>query len=337
MSLHSYYKVNKVTLALLGFCCIFFNTPLKAQNLTIENSVDTYDSLLFEYILFDSLLLNELSADSSSFLQLLDELMEEKYVKSRFSIRLGYSGLVSNAGRTIGINQYGFNTGISYYHKSGAFADISGYWNSNQTPSYNATITDIGYMGNITTNWSYWMSYSHYFFTVPEDETIVYPFTNALNASSNYYIKKLGLGLDYSFTFGEERAHRIRINTGYNFTKSNWWIFDRVGVNPNLSMLMGNANVITWVIDNNQTIELVNQMGLKRFRDIKNSFTNESYPVDKNTFGIMNYSLFIPLSLSIKQATLMVNYTLNIPVALPGEVLDTSINNYISATLMYTF
>ena len=337
MTLHKFFKINKLTLALWGFCCLSSITPVKAQEIAVENSVSTYDSLLIEYMLFDSLLLNELSADSTSFLQLLDDLMEEKYLKSSFSIRIGYTGEVSNAGRTIGINQYGYNTGVSYYHKSGVFADVSGYWNSDQIPNYNATITDLGYMGNFTANWSYWASYSHYFFTVPEDETIVYPFTNAINTSSNYYIKKIGLGLDYSFTFGAETAHRIRVNSGYNFSKSNWWIFDRVGINPNLSMLMGNANVITWVIDNNQTIELVKQMGLQKFRDLQNTDTTESYPVDKNAFGIMNYSLFLPLSFSIKKATLMVNYTLNMPVALPGEVLDTSLNNYVSATLMYTF
>ena len=330
-----------LVIALTGFIHLLTISNSNAQVLQDSNSTE-YDSLLNDYLYFDSLLLDELTTDSASFFQMLDNLVEEKYIRSAFSTRLGYSGQVTNAGRTIGIDQYGFNAGFSYYHKSGVFADLSGYWNSDQIPNYNTTVVDIGYMGNFTPNWGYWASYNHYFFSEPEDETIIYPFTNAINLSSNYYIKKLSFGADYSFTFGDETAHRVRLNTSYRLTKANWWVFDRVSLTPNLSLLMGNANVISWQINSAQAKQLINKIGLKRYRYLKNNYPDEleaaiSYPIEQNTFGLMNYSLFIPVTFTIKKFSLMVNYTLNLPVELPGEELDTSLNNYLSTTLMFTF
>lgn len=330
-----------LVLTLWGFAYLLPNSMLSAQNLQDSTSTN-YDSLLDDYLYFDSLLLDELTADSASFFQMLDNLVEEKYIKSSVSTRVGYSGQVTNAGRTIGIDQFGFNAGFSYYHKSGVFADLSGYWNSDQVPNYNTTVMDIGYMGNFTPNWGYWASYNHYFFSKPEDETIAYPFTNAINFSTNYYIKKLSFGTDYSFTFGDETAHRIRLNTSYSLSKVNWWIFDRVSLTPNLSLLMGNANVISWQINSAQVKQLINQIGLRKYRYMKNNYPDELeaailYPIEQNTFGLMNYSLFVPVIFTVKKFSLMVNYTLNLPVALPGEELDTSLNNYLSTTLMFTF
>lgn len=307
-----------------------------------ETIIEDYDSLLTEYLFFDSLLLDELTADSATFFQMLDNLVEGNYIKSTFSTRIGYSGQITNAGRTIGINQFGFNTGVSYYHKSGVFADLSGYWNSNQIPNYNTTIIDVGYMGNFTPNWGYWASYNHYFFSKSEDETISFPFTDAINASTTYYLKKLSFGVDYSFTFGDETAHRIRINTSYTLATPSWWIFDRISFTPNLSLLMGNANVVSWQINSAKVKELITKIGLRRFRYLKNNEpekleTTLLYPVESNAFGIMNYSLFLPVIFTIDKFSLMVNYTINLPVELPGEELDVSLNNFISTTLIFTF
>ncbi len=334
---------NILSLALWGFFCLLPSPKLQAQ---IWNQEDTllinYDSLLSEYLYFDSLLLDELTSDSASFMQLLDDLMGEKYIKSSFSTRIGYSGQITNAGRTIGINQYGFNAGVSYYHKSGVFADVSGYWNSDRVPNYNTTIIDVGYMGNFAPNWSYWASYSHYFYAKTEGDAISFPFTDAINASTNYYLKKLSFGIDYSFTFGKETAHRIRLNTSYTFAKGNWWIFDRVSFTPNLSLLMGNANVVSWQINATQAKQLINRIGRKKFRYLQINHPDEleaalSYPIETNAFGIMNYSLFMPVIFTVKKISLMVNYTLNLPVALPNEELDTSLNNFLSTTLIFTF
>lgn len=329
--------------ALLGFLYLATFSKVQAQKvINQDTSSVNYDSLLLEYLYFDSLLLDELTSDSASFFQLLDNLVGGNYLKSKFSARIGYSGQITNAGRTIGIEQYGFNAGMSYYHKSGIFGDVSGYWNSDQIPSYNTTIIDVGYMGNITAHWGYWASYNHYFFADSENDSLVYPFTDALNASTNYRIKDLNFGLDYSFTFGEETAHRLRLNTSYYLSKNNLWIFDRVSFSPNISILWGNSNVVSWQINYARAKEMVKRIGIRKFRYLQNNYPDElqnslSYQVENNVFGLMNYSLFVPVTLTKNKFSLMINYTLNLPVALPGEELDTSFNNYVSSTLMFTF
>jgi len=298
-------KYNFLAIALLGFCCLSYS-PVLAQKDTTQVTSPDYDSLLLDYLYFDSLLLDELTSDSASFLQLLDNLMEEKYIKSAFSTRIGYSGQITNAGRN------------------------------------NTTIVDVGYMGNFSPKWSYWASYNHYFFSKTEDDAIAFPFTDVINASTNYYIKKLSFGIDYSFSFGSETAHRIRLNTSYNLAKNDWWVFDRVSLSPNLSLLMGNASVVNWQVNSAREKTLINRIGMMRYRYLENNDPDRLnklllYPVESNAFGIMNYSLFVPVTFTIKKFSLMVNYTLNLPVALPGEELDTSLNNYLSTTLIFTF
>lgn len=332
--------LRNTLLALWAFWCF---TPLPGIAQVNDTTTDTYDSTLTDYLIFDSLLLEELASDSTSFFSLLESLSNENYIKSMLSLRAGYSGQITNAGRTIGINQYGFNAGVSFYHKSGMYADVSGYWNSDQIPNYTTTIADVGYMGNFTPNWGFWASYTHYFYSGGSSDSTIYPFSNAINASTNYYIKNLSFGVDYSFTFGTETAHRIRINTGYTLaTQKKWWIFDRVSFSPNLSMLLGNANVVSWQTNLAKQQELIRRIGWKRYRYLQINEPEKlaeflTTQVESNAFGIMNYSLFIPVTFTIKKFSVMINYTLNAPVALPGEVLDTSVNNYFSSTALFTF
>ncbi len=105
---------------------------------------------------------------------------------------------------------------------------------------------------------------------------------------------------------------------------------------------MGNANVVSWQINATQAKQLINRIGRKKFRYLQINHPDEleaalSYPIETNAFGIMNYSLFMPVIFTVKKISLMVNYTLNLPVALPNEELDTSLNNFLSTTLIFTF
>lgn len=310
---------------------------------------DEYDSLLNEYAELDSILLAEIENDSSSLLSLLDEILAEDYLKSQFSVRLGYTSDITNAGRNYGVQQFGLNAGLAYYHKSGVFADIAGYYNSDQDPKYNTTITTLGYMGMIKTKWNYYLSYDHYFYNQPQnsDYIIDYPLTNSINTSINFLHKGISIGNDYSFLFGDETAHRIRLNLGYSHYFMDVGFIDRIGVNPIMSVLAGNANVTTTVftqeIAQDVMRDLIQQMGRRRFLELYKDnpdLLNEMLSVEqtKNTFGIMNYSLFLPLSFSIKNTTLLLNYSLNFPIALLGETdLDTTPNSYFSATFLHTF
>jgi hypothetical protein len=342
------WHINSTLKRLVIFSVVFYalssSKPIQAQE------IDAYDSLLADYATLDSLILAEIENDSSTLLSILEDIMNEDYLKSQLTLRIGYTSDITNAGRNFGIQQFGLNAGIAYYHKSGVFADVAGYYNSDQDPGYSTTITSVGYMGTIKPFWYYYASYDHFFYTQPKDSdyVITYPLTNAFNASTYFLIKGINLGLDYSFMFGAETAHRTRLNLSYSFgTKKKAWIFDRIGFNPNISVLAGNANVTTLIF--NQEIakenrqDLIQQIGRRRFFELYQTDPDLlksmlSQEVTKNTFGIMNYSLLAPVSFRIKKSTLLLNYTINFPVALPGETnLDTTPNSYFSATYLFTF
>ena len=326
-----------------GLFYFFAGSFVQAQEM------DKYDSLLADYTALDSMLLNEMENDSSSLLSILEDIMNEDYLKSQLTLRVGYTSDITNAGRNFGVQQFGLNAGAAYYHKSGVFVDVAGYYNSDQDPKYNTTITSLGYMGLFTPKWNYYLSYDHFFYSQPKDTNLAidYPLTNALNSSTNFLIKGLNLGLDYSFMFGKETAHRSRLNLSYSFAIKNAGLIDRIGFNPNLSMLAGNANVTTTVFNREiaqaNSRELIYKIGraryyylLKNNPELLKSLLSEEQT--KNTFGIMNYSILVPITFRIKKSTLLLNYTLNFPVALPGESsLDTSPNSYFSATYLFTF
>jgi hypothetical protein len=263
--------IRHLTFLGLVFYLLLGNARVQAQEL------DNYDSLLADYATLDSLLLAELENDSSSLMSILEDIMNEDYLKSQLTVRAGYTSNITNAGRNFGIQQYGLNAGVAFYHKSGVFADVSGYYNSDQDPKYNTTITSVGYMGVFGPKWNYYLSYDHFFYEKPQDTdyVITYPLTNSLNASTNFLFSGFNIGGDYSFMFGEETAHRGRLNLSYYLSFRDVGFIDRINFSPNLSMLAGNANITSTVF--NQEIakensrELIEEIGLQRFRFLYNN------------------------------------------------------------------
>lgn len=335
---------TRIHLAFLSlvFSVFIVSIPLHAQDL------DDYDSLLADYATLDSLLLAELENNSSSLMSILEDILNEDYLKSQLIFRAGYTSNITNAGRNFGTQQYGLNAGVAFYHKSGLFADVSGYYNSDQDPKYNTTVTSAGFMGLFGPKWNYYLSYDHFFYRAPQnvDYLINYPLTNSINASTNLLIGGINLGADYSFMFGDETAHRTRLNLSYYLSFRKVGFIDRINFNPNLSVLAGNANVTTIVfsqeIARENSTDLIHDIGIMRYRYLYNNDRDQlktllSEEQTSNAFGIMNYSIFIPVSFSIKKTTLLLNYSLNFPVALPGETnFDTTPNSYFSATLLFT-
>ena len=331
-------------LTLLGWVFSFLIMPGKVQ----AQEMDEFDSLLAEYALLDSLLLEEFGNDSTELFSLIEDLIDEDYLKSIFTLRAGYTSNITNAGRNFGVSQYGLNAGVAFYHKSGLYADVAGFYNSDQEPKYNTTILALGYMGLLGKRWNYFISYDRFIYHQSNDTDLIieYPLKNSLNTSINYNIKGFTLGTDYSFMFGDELSHRVRLNLGYSYQSQEAWIFDNISLNPNISMLAGNQNITSVVF--NQEIarensrELIRQIGRRRYLDLYQNNRNLlilllSEEQTNNVFGIMNYSLFLPVTFRVKQTSLLLNYSLNFPVALPGEEgLDTTPNSYVSATLLFS-
>jgi len=201
-------------------------------------SSQTKDTLSYA----DQLAALEAEMDSLSIFNLIESVMNlEASPESELNLHLGYTSSVTSAGRDFDINQRGYSPGISYYHKSGIYADLSGYWNSDVEPNYNPTILSFGYLNTLNEKWSYSFDYERWFFN-PNDSS-ENSLTNSLGASINYNLGKIDFGLDYSLLFGKEAAHRIIGNLGYNINIGKRYFFDNISFYPNVGILYGNADV----------------------------------------------------------------------------------------------
>lgn len=343
---------------------VFFNAAIFYQ---ISAQESEYDSLLNYYLQSDSVLLDqleiELASEELTILDLIDSILETDFRFSQLSLRIGYTSNITYAGRNFGVDQQGLNAGVSYYHKTGLFADISGYWNSHIEPNYNPTITTLGYFGSLTKKWTYTVSYDHYFYQTPgDDELVYYPLTNSLNASTYVELGKFTIAGDYSFLFGQENAHRARANLMYSFSKKKLGFIDRFVFMPTASILMGNADIyqiapvypeanlktryeirqkmfeeygkarVNYLWHNNREIYL--ELEKETYNLYKDDFVDYEI-ISNNVFGIMNYSLSAPFYFYINNFTVALSYHYNIPVALPGEDLNVTPNSYIGASLIY--
>ena len=305
------------------------------------------DSLLNETLAYDSLLLEELAQDSLSIIDLIDSLLEGDFRYSSLMFRTAYTSNIVNAGRDFGISQYGFSIGASYYHKTGIFGDVTSYWNSDVEPHINPTTLSLGYMGSITPKWGIIASYDHYFYSENESyDGILYPLTNALNASTYLDLKHFSFGVDYAFLFGDETAHRIRPNMyGVIRIKTSSFI-NEIYFFPSASMLLGNQTV--YFLDENysQLQAVLERDGIGNLQQHRRRRPNlTQYLIDNyvtyeersdDVFGIMNYSLSLPIMFRMSRFTLSTSYYINFPIALPGEDIDLSPNSYFNVSLLYS-
>lgn len=317
------------------------------------------DSLLQHHLRADSILLDELenmlAEDSITIFDLIDSMSGGAYQMSQLSFRLGYTSNITNAGRNFGVEQHGVGAGVSYYHYSGLYADLSGYWNSDISPNYNPTVASIGYMGNLTPSWSFMLGYDHYFYREEDDDFATsYPLTNALNASTYIDVGSFSAGIDYSYLFGSKSAHRLRGNLMYVLRGKKFWFVDRFTFMPGASAMMGDQEIYnlypTFQYSRREAIGVIaekvgrrNLLWLYRnnrdaYNALLDEFINDNILWEENienVFGLMNYSISAPLYLFIGRFSILVYYNLNIPVALPGEELDLNPNSYFGCTLMY--
>ncbi|MEQ8302763.1 MAG: hypothetical protein RIB47_05175 [Cyclobacteriaceae bacterium] len=282
---------------------------------------------------FDASALNELDSiltleDSLSIFNMIDSLMQLPEVSfgSQLALRVGYSSNIASAERTLGIGQFGLSPGISYYHKSGAYLDVSGYWSKEFEPAYYLTIISAGYIGSINKWWSILPEYSKYLYSQDNDDIVV-PYTNSLGMSNFFDVKPVTFRLDYNFFFGDQVAHRLMPGIMLNLNKSHWLGMDRVSFFPSFNVLFGSETTIEEVPYS--TTLLGNLIRIRNGLDL-------FYEQEKTLFGVMNYGFSAPVTLRIKNWNFLLAYTYNIPKALPGEVLGLSNGGYLSSSITYT-
>jgi hypothetical protein len=266
--------------------------------------------------------------DSLSIFSLIDSLLEQgSLTSSQLALRLTYNSNVMSTGRTLGIQNFGLSPGLSYYHKSGFYGDISGYWSKDFDPSYYLTVASVGYMRDFSKHFSVLAGYDHYFYRVGEDNYV--PYKNAISVSPTLELKPLALTATYSFYFGDAYANRIMPGLNLILEKKKLFNIDRVAISPAFFLLLGDEKLteIEYVAPQSaaEAVQNYRKYGT-RFRLVQH---------DRTVFGVMNYAISIPLTVNHKNWGFAFSYTYNIPKALPGEVLTLSESSYLSGSLTY--
>jgi hypothetical protein len=255
------------------------------------------------------------ASDSLNIFNLIDSLLNNSEVSgSQLALRLSYNSNVLSAGRTLGIENFGLAPGISYYHSSGFYGDVSGYWSKDFEPAYYLTIVSLGYMKDFSKRFSLMAGYDRYLYSIGEDYYI--PFKNTFYITPILEFKPISLTGNYSFYSGDETAHRIMPGLSVTLQKRKFRKIDRVALIPSFFILFGNQVVTTH----------------KYFETRRGTITIET---SKNVFGVMNYAISVPLSINIDHWSFSFTYAYSIPKALPGETLTFSESTYLSASLTY--
>ncbi len=281
----------------------------------------------------DSLLIHPDSiltySDSLNIFKLIDSLLSlpENRATSQIGFRLSYNSNVLSAGRTMGIDQFGLAPGISYYHKTGLYADASFYWSKDFEPRYYLTILSAGYMHAFSKNLSVIASYDRYFYRFDEDFT---PYENALSISPFLDFKYVTLRFDYAFYFGDQQAHRLMPSVSANLEKKEILGLNKISFMPGIFVLMGNEQITELILPQTPAQWIVAWI---KIRNGLPWYTLETH----NVFGIMNYAFTAPLYIHFKSWTFSVSYAYNIPKALEGETLTLPESGFLSKQYLSSF
>ncbi len=306
---------------------VIFSVALFLGALSVKSqSLDTLNQIKQELppLTFD---------DSLSIFNLIDSLVQFPELLeggSSLVARLGYNSNITSANLALGIDQFGLSPGISYYHKSGLYLDATAYWSQEYSPSLYLTIASAGYLKSIK-KWTVNLEYSRYIYSY-SDSTYNAPYTNTLGLSNFFDARPFLFRLDYSLYFGEKTAHRIAPTVMLNLEKRNWLGMKRVLLYPTFSVLLGDES---W--QNSQYIPYSTKLLDIIYRVRHNLPLYYLQTENKNEFGVLNYSVSLPLSISLKNWTFLLSYTYNFPKTLSGEQLNLTNSGYLSFSLIRYF
>lgn len=270
------------------------------------------------------------AADSLSIFSLIDSLLElqEQEESSQLALRLSYNSNVLSAGRTLGIENFGLSPGLSYFHKSGFYADVSGFWSKDFDPSYYLTILSGGYMKDFSKHFSVMAGFDKYLYNF-KGEDVYIPYRNTLSVTPIVDVRPLSLSVNYSFYFGDQYAHRVMPTLSATLERKKFWHFDRISISPSVLLLWGNE-IIT-------KIEYIPPSTIREaFQNVRTFGTRyRTVITEKEVFGIMNYAISVPLNVSYKNWGFSVTYIYNIPKALPGEPETLPESTFLTGSLLY--
>jgi len=286
-------------------------------------------------------ILDEIENDTTSFFALLDSILNLE-VPSLISFYTSYSSKVLYTGRDYDIDQYGIMSGISYFHKSGIFVDISGSYYSQITPGYNSTNLALGYSGYLKSKLNYALSYEHYFFnTVDEASSVNSNLNNALKASTSIRLSVFTLGVNGTVYFGSSHpSYRLAPQFTLHPKIKTKGLLSKFSIRPTVHFPITDENIYNTNFRYFTARRIINRIGKRRFYLLYNRPDSRLYDrlhndTVQNVFTLSNVSITLPLRFNHKKWSCAATYNLNFPIALPGEILDYAMTDYFGLSASY--
>ncbi|MEM9895268.1 MAG: hypothetical protein AAF789_02765 [Bacteroidota bacterium] len=198
----------------------------------------------------------ERELDSISIFYFLDSVLSQDFrLSNEFNVRMSYTSSITAAGREFVPNQVGFAPGVSFYHRTGLFGDLSSFHDTGSELTYNPVILNVGYLTTKPSMLNFSVDFERWFY-FSESETMD-NFNNALSAGVSLQKGRFSLQADYSFLFGDAVAHRIIPTLSYQLRLGDFWKFKSITLHPSASLIAGNLDYIQMRVDQRELDERV--------------------------------------------------------------------------------
>jgi hypothetical protein len=314
------------------------------------------DSLSIE----QQLLQLELELDSASLFDFLDSLLAIPVTKSEVGIRMGYSSSRLSAGRDFNQQQKGLTPGVSYYHKSGLYADLSTFFDGQYSPAAYQSILHGGFMWLPNRKWVV-NPYLERTFNHQYSSDLFY----SLGTSISYDFKLFETSIDYAFLWGNDTGHRIIPSLSKKIRFNNVPLVKTLTLYPSISLMSGTTTIFNYQYSSSQiddylleiqslsddeirflrisgriTTEQAIQLRVTRRLLLEGDNTDKAFLKDllntleeDKAFALLSYTISLPASFTFGRTNVMISYSYSFPQRVPGEDLDLDPTGYINLTL----
>lgn len=221
------------------------------------------------------------------------------------------------AGSELEDNMVAINGNLYFFHSKGLFVGASGVWYGDPGAGYSTTIASAGINKFINQKKSlnFRASYSRYFYA-NTDFPSENPYTNNLSTGISLRNKWIGGRLSLNLLFGQDFGMNITPGIFSRVPVLRFGKYNKIQLEPELLILIGS-----------ETVELANIIDLGSQQGSQTTTT-------KNTYGLLNTRLYLPVCFYIGDFDLELSYSLKIPVA-QDENADYPVSSFFSFSIGY--
>jgi hypothetical protein len=289
---------------------LFFSIPAFSQEEKLDRILDEF---LFGTTINDSLL-ESLTVNDLD----LNDLINTMYKYGFIYARTEFENKTFFSGQDIGIRQYNITGQVYYQGPKGLNIGIAGVMYSQFEPKYNTTILTAGYNNRIrgVKGLSVRGLYNRYFFA-KVDSVKENAFNSSVDLGLTYQYKILGSSVDVSALMGNENTIAVNWDIYGDIPLKKFGINNQISFEPQISFYFGT-----------ETVVVNTYVNLPRF--------SGEISTSRKSFGLMNTTFRIPISLNIRNLDISAGYNFNIPF-IPGSSNQPDNTSFFNLSLGYIF